>query len=413
MNKNTLRYKIIKWWVCSKLPDVHILKYYNNKTSLLGFFKFFLLHPLKRRFAKYYLLFLKRTSKVKVIAITGSSGKTTTKEMLTSVLKLDGSVVSTYKNIDPIYNIPETILRTKINTKYLILEMGVEYPDEMDFYLWLAKPDISIITNINPTHLEFFKNIDGVFKEKIKIFSDNKNSILFFNNDDNYLKGKLKIIPESMVGYGKGTNIYASNIHKSNMNSIFTLNIDKSKISVQLPVYGIPFISNSLVAAAVSNYLGINLKIIKQGLENYELPEHRMNIFKESNGAIIVDDTYNNNPKAAEETLKSVKQLANGKKVGIVIGDMLELGSESIKFHKQLGKLIGQMSPVFLIYIGDFSNNVINEALRCDKNIKTYTAKTTKEAYQLLLKHLNRDKIILVKGSRSLALDEIIDKLSK
>ncbi len=103
------------------------------------------IHPIKRKIAKYYLAFLKRFFGIKIIGITGSVGKTTTKEMVASTLKLQGPTVCSYANIDQIYNLPTTILRARPWTKYLVLEMGVEYPGEMDFYLWLAKPDIGVI----------------------------------------------------------------------------------------------------------------------------------------------------------------------------------------------------------------------------------------------------------------------------
>lgn len=121
-------------------------------------------HPIKNLIANNYLFFLRKFTNIKVIAITGSAGKTTTKEMVTSILKQVAPTVWTKDNIDPVYNIPATILRCTPWTKYLILEMSVEYPGEMDFYLWLAKPDIGVITNIFPTHTEFFGDADGVLK---------------------------------------------------------------------------------------------------------------------------------------------------------------------------------------------------------------------------------------------------------
>src|SRR3989344_2587811 len=137
-----------------------------------------LIHPIKRRISKLYLIFLRRFFGLKVIGITGSAGKTSTKEMIISILSLKARTVASFANIDPVYNIPTTILRCTPLTKYLVLEMGVEYPNEMDFYLWLVKPDVGVITNIFPTHTLFLKDIEGVYKEKSKLIKNTKIAIL-------------------------------------------------------------------------------------------------------------------------------------------------------------------------------------------------------------------------------------------
>jgi len=166
---------ILKMWVGRDLPLVHVKTNGHIRKVIADLF----IHPIKRRISKYYCFILQKCFGLTVIGITGSAGKTTTKEMISSILRLSGKTVWSKDNIDPIFNIPTTILRCTPKTKYLVLEMGVEYPREMDFYLWLAKPDISVITNINPTHLEFFGDKKGVFNEKIKI-CDSANSAFYF-----------------------------------------------------------------------------------------------------------------------------------------------------------------------------------------------------------------------------------------
>src|SRR5258706_238902 len=195
---------IIKWWVTPKLPLDDVFAKHN-------FISQWITHPVKRRLAKWYLSYLKAITDIKVIGITGSAGKTTTKEMLASILKLDGKTVYSSKNVDSVYNIPNTILKTPPGTKYLILEMGVEYPGEMDFYLWLAKPDIGVITNIFPTHIEYLKNEEGVLKEKSKLvlnLSENSAAVLNSTNTDikklaEKIKAKVIWIPKNSDPLGK------------------------------------------------------------------------------------------------------------------------------------------------------------------------------------------------------------------
>ena len=200
-------------------------------------FKKWVIHPIKRRVAKYYLWFLRKFTSIKVIGITGSAGKTTTKEMLASILKLDEKTVYSFANIDPVYNIPTTILKCTLSTKYLILEMGVEYPGEMDFYLWLAQPDIGVITNIFPTHTEFLKDIEGVLEEKSKLIKSlSKNSFAVLNESDSRLK--------SLVNKTKAKIIWFNG-------------------------------ENSDAARKVAEVFGVSPENIKKGLKNFDRPKHR------------------------------------------------------------------------------------------------------------------------------------------
>src|SRR3989304_10463920 len=135
--------KIIRWWVTPKLPLQDVFEKHN-------FISQWLMHPIKRRLARYYLKLIQKYTDITVIGVTGSAGKSTTVQMITSILKHRGKTHATPPSIDPVYNIPNTILKCVPGTKYLILEMSVEYPGEMDYYLWLAKPDIGVITKIYP-----------------------------------------------------------------------------------------------------------------------------------------------------------------------------------------------------------------------------------------------------------------------
>jgi UDP-N-acetylmuramoyl-tripeptide--D-alanyl-D-alanine ligase len=396
-----------------KLPDVHVFN--KEPLTLKSFFKKWFLHPLKRRVAKFYLLLLRNIFGVRVIGITGSAGKTTTKEMLVSILKESGRVTASYKNIDPIYNIPDTILKCSLSTKYLILEMGVEYPGEMDFYLWLAKPDISVITNINPTHLEYFNTVDNVYLEKIKIASSlNENGLVILNGEDDRLKSSKKTIKAHIIYFGKGSDIYASDISINSMGSIYTLNLNKDKIIVHLPVIGSHFIYNSLAAASVAHYLNIPEEIINKGLKNFSVPEHRMNIFNEKRGTLIIDDTYNSNPKAMEEALKVFEKLSEEHKnyrKGIVFGDMLELGDLSDHYHREIGKYISRLNIDFLICVGSKTAPLIEEVKKTGRKNDVFVVESADDAFKIFRKYLGKESMVLLKGSRSIGLDKVVEKL--
>lgn len=359
----------LSWWM-GPLPSVHL-------RDKIGFIQKYFYHPIKRCIARDYLFLLKKFTGIKVIAITGSAGKTTTKEMLASILQEDGKTVFSKANIDPVYNIPATILKTLPGTKYLILEMGVEYPNEMDFYLWLAKPDVGMITNIFPTHTLFLKDIKGVFNEKSKLalFLDKDNAAIL-NMEDKLLKtlsGKLKC---KIVWYKAPQN---------------------------------PFDANANAAETCAKYLGIDADTIKQGLEKYINPPHRLEIIRHKSGSVILDDSYNSNPWAAISTLNYFNQIAKGKKIA-VLGDMLELGTYDEEGHRLLGREVGRSNFDTVIGVGKSSAFLIDEIKKLSKT-KTILVAKQGEALPKVKKLLGPKTFVLIKGSRSIGLDKLVDSL--
>ncbi len=335
-------------------------------------------HPIKRRLARLYIKFLQKFTDITVIGVTGSAGKTTTKEMLASILGLSGKTTYTPKNIDSVYSIPNTILKTLPGTKYLILEMGVEYPGEMDFYLWLVRPDIGVITNIFPTHTEFLGNIDGVFKEKsklVKSLSENQTAVL--SSGDSKLKnleGKLKA---KILWFEDDIN---------------------------------PLIQNANASKVLAKSLGISDKQIAKGLKIYPKPTHRLEIIKHSSGALILDDSYNSNPWAALASLAYFKKIAKGTKIA-VLGDMLELGDFDETAHRQLGKQVAQSNFLVVIGVGKSSRFLIDEVNKISKTTKTYLFESSEKAIPQVRSLLDKDVYVFVKGSRSIGLDKLVKVL--
>jgi len=408
--------KILKYWLSKEIPDYYI----EIKLTGNGFIKdikalifFYLIHPVKRRIAKYYLVFLKKFSKIKIIAITGSSGKSTTKEMLSSILRLNGNTVCSFANIDPVYNIPTTILKCNLKTKYLILEYGVEYPGEMNFYLWMAKPDIGIITSINPTHLEFFKSVDGVFNEKIKLakYLIENNKKVFLNKENTYLR-KFGENNKNVIFYGEGSSIKAINLIIKNGYQYFDIKDGGVLAQIKLSVLGKINVENSLAAYAIAGSMGIDKSKIIKGLSVYKPLAHRLSILKIKNSTII-DDSYNNNPVAAEKAIEFLKEYSNGKSMVVVFGDMLELGEHSYKFHKKIGEMLLNLHLTKLICVGELSKTIyeINKEKIGINNAFWVSNETEVDKYLTPL--LKEKNIILVKASHSIGLDRLIARLSK
>ena len=350
---------------------------------------------------------------LKVIGITGSAGKTTTKDMLFSILKQKGATIASYKNIDPIFNIPTTILKCRPSTRYLILEMGVEYLGEMDFYLWLAKPDVGIITNVYPTHTLYFKSIEGVAREKLKLAKNiKKDGFVVLNKKNLYLK---------KVGEKLDTRVYWFNVPQSKVAGIeitedfknkVRLIIDGKRIETKLGVVGEQFAMNALAASLTAKRLGCSKKQIINGLNSFVPQEHRMKIFKhKKTGAVIIDDTYNNNPEAAMAAFKTLKNLSGNNKRIVVFGDMLELGDLEEREHRRLGKEVMKLSPELVIGVGNTSRYFTEEVKKKLGKQRVIWVKNWKDVKVKLHPYLKDGSYILLKGSRSIGLDNVVSSL--
>ncbi len=337
-----------------------------------------------------------------MIGITGSAGKTTTKEMLASILKKEGRTVYSFANIDPVYNIPTTILKCTPRTRFLVLEMGVEYKGEMDFYLWLAKPNVGIITNIYPTHTLNFEDREGVFKEKSKLVKHlSRSGFAVLNKDNIYLRSLKGKIKANIIWFGREFVYKAYYTHDFKTTFEFTLR--GKTVRVCLPVLGKQFAENTIAATFAADVLGVSADKIVKGLENFEPQQHRMEIKKLRSGAVLIDDTYNNNPEAAKRAIDLLSELSDlmGKKAFLVFGDMLELGKKEVDYHKEIGRYTRRKKIDLVIGVGRLSSNV-----------SRINFGTWEEALPRVKSLLNKDALLLIKGSRLVGLDRLVDVLT-
>ena len=298
--------------------------------------------------------------------------------MLASILKLNGGTVCTPKNIDSVYSIPNTILATPPGTKYLILEMGVEYKGEMDFYFWLVKPDIGLITNIFPTHTQFLGDIEGVFREKSKlVLGLTKNGKAVLNSADEKLKSLSDKLKSEIIWFDPDIN---------------------------------PITQNANAARALAQTLGVSNDKIEKGLSQYKKPVHRLEIINHASGALILDDSYNSNPWAALSTLAYFNKLAKGERIA-VLGDMLELGTYDESAHRQLGRMVAKSNFKTVIGVGKSSKFLIEEVNKYSKGTQTLLFAKAEEAAPFVRRNLKKGVSILIKGSRSIGLDKLVDTI--
>ena len=354
--------------------------------------------------------FYRRKWQIPLVAITGSNGKTTTKQMLYSILEQKGKTLCNYGNFNNQIGLPLTLLKISKDHKYIVVELGTSMPGEISRLARIAYPDIGIITNIGYTHLERLNDREGVFAEKKTLFDNlKKGGCAIVNGDDQFLK--------TAVGDIKGEKIIFSLNNKGDVSAdkvqavlggiAFILKLFGRDIPVKLSMYGAFNVYNAMAAAAAAWKLGAGADLIKKGLETFSPVKMRMEPFQLPSGAVLINDAYNSNPSSVRESVKSFVESFNGKEKMVVLGDMLELGPRAAEYHKELGQFL-ESQPLERIFLyGPLMRNAFS-------SIKTRTAvyfENKEELEAQLRKEINAGSAVLFKGSRGMALEEIIKRL--
>jgi len=335
-----------------------------------------------------------------VIAITGSNGKTTTKNMLDSILSLHASTLSTRGNLNNHLGVPKTILELTKKHRYCVIEMGANHKKEITLLCNIAKPDLALITNANNAHLGEFGSLENLVKAKGEIFKSlSQNGIALMNQESPHKSvWQQMCATRKFTFFGNMSSIYASNIRHERAHLNFDLHCNNEVIKIKLAMIGLHQIDNALAAAACANELGVSLSLIKEGLEKTTTEKGRLELL-EGDCFTILDDSYNANPhsmKAAIDTLKTFP----GEKIA-VLGSMAELGTNSIELHQEIGEYASQAGLDKLYTIG--------------KHSKHYNGKLFLDIESLYsqLNECHSGATILIKGSRMMKLDVLVDILSK
>jgi len=345
-----------------------------------------------------------------VIAITGSSGKTSTKDMIYSVLSKKYQVTKTEGNLNNHIGLPLTILNADLSDNCWILEMGMNHLNEIHYLSNIASPDIAVISNVGTSHIGNLGSRENILKAKLEILDGLKeNGTLIINNDNDLLnkwyqtnKNKYKIIT---IGIESESNYQANNIVLNETTSEFI--VEDNKILVNTG--GIHFIYNALMGYAIGNIFNMNLNDIKQGIQELNLSKNRMDII-ETNGYKIIDDSYNSNYDSCKYSLKF---LGNFKERKIaVLGTMLELGEYSSLYHKMLGRDIVNENIDILITVGNYTDLINTEAIKLGFNKNnSYHFENNEDAIDIIKKLKQNKDVILIKASNSMNFKEIVKSL--
>jgi UDP-N-acetylmuramoyl-tripeptide--D-alanyl-D-alanine ligase len=351
----------------------------------------------------------RRKLRAKVIGITGSSGKTTTKEMIAVLLGEKYKVNKTLLNNNNHIGVPLSIFSTNEKHQVLVLELGTNHFGEINYLANISEPNYALITNIGNSHIEFLKNKKGVFKEKIALFEATKNNdgILFVNYDDPMLKDTYKNY-RNKVSYSYGYNTKVrGNIKGTDQNGkeIVEIKYRNEKISGAL-LYGEQNAQNLLAASAVAFRLGLNKTQILSGLKKFKDIEKRLNINNFNNNITLIDDTYNANPESMKYAIELLDKISKGRKKIAVLGDMFELGIKGDKLHKKLTQVIkrSKIDEVFLL--GTLMQSLYADLKDVNKMAKHFSNRN--ELAEFLLNHNYENCSILVKGSRGMMMEDFI-----
>ena len=350
---------------------------------------------------------------IPVVAVTGSVGKTSTKDVIASVVGTKYKTLKTEGNNNNDIGLPFTILKLK-DHEAMVIEMGMNHLGEISLLTNIAKPTLAIITNIGTSHIGNLGSRENILKAKLEILEGMKVPKIIVNNDNDLLhkwyeenKNQIEI---HTFGIENDSDIVAEDIKMEEESSQFTAVLKNSnKLEIKVPVGGEHFVYNALCATEVGRILNIPDENIKNGIEKFELTKKRMDIKKLENGAIIINDAYNASYESMKVGLEFLAKHTGTRKIA-VLGDMFELGEYSEKLHRDVGKEVAKNNIDILICAGENSKYIIDEAKK-NKNVEIYFMNSNEEIVENLSQKLRKGDVVLVKASNGMKFFEICQKL--
>ena len=359
--------------------------------------------------AKHYL----NSLKAKTVAITGSNGKTTTKDIITSVLSTKFKVHKTQGNFNNELGVPLTILAAPEDSEILVLEMGADGFGQLDFLSKMVEPDYTVITNIGESHIEFFKSREGIAKAKFEITNGMKKDGYFvYNGDEILLKTLVESsdVKDTACGENSYNDIILENYTITRDKIDFKLNISEEHYFTKLK--GKHNLYNIMFAIAIASKIGLTNEDIRKAIENtVEITGMRLQSIPYNEDSLIINDAYNASPTSMKAAVDVVNSFDDFDYKTLVLGSMFELGPNEINFHGDVGEYISNNTKDInlVISVGELAEN-ITKRIKNDK-IKTLHFPTTLEVSEYLKNNKHKNEVILFKASRSMRLETIIEEI--
>lgn len=351
---------------------------------------------------------------VPVVAVTGSVGKTTTREMITQALSTAKRTFHTEKNLNSQIGVPITLSRMSRKDEIAVLELGISEPGQMDILSEMVKPDMAVVTTIGVAHIEFMKTQENIRKEKLSVVHFMKEGgTLLLNGDDELLKEakEAEHLTCRTLFYGTSDwcDYYAKDIIYYDSYTAFTCVHGDKEVPVLLNTLGKHNVGNCVAALAVANENGIPMEVAAKGFEGFE--GQRQRVIRLENKFTLIDDTYNASPDSMRASINVLCDIpCEGRRVA-VLGDMFELGENEIQYHKEIGQFLLDKPIDEVVVLGELSQNIKQVIEESESKIKVFTFSDNEEAAIYLMATLKPEDIALIKASNGMNLKEIVNIL--
>lgn len=346
-----------------------------------------------------------------VIAITGSNGKTSTKDMTAAVLSQTFSVHKTVGNFNNHIGLPLTVLSAPHDIEVLILEMGMSAKGEISFLSDLAKPHIAIITNIGESHMLNLGSREGIADAKCEIVEGlNDEGVLFYNGDEPLLRDRLSSFARKQsFGFDESNDFYPTQVKTSLEKTTFSM----FNQEFVLPLPGEHNVVNALAAIAIGSEFNMSWHEIAEGINNVELTGMRLEVVEGAAGEKLVNDTYNASPTSMRAAVQFIHDLQGFERKIVVLGDMLELGDKEVYFHREIGELLKPLEIVYVFAYGPLSENISKAASANFESGRVFHFTEKKQMIEAIKKIRKPGDVILVKASRGMGLEKVVHDLEK
>ncbi|HHT9152722.1 MAG TPA: UDP-N-acetylmuramoyl-tripeptide--D-alanyl-D-alanine ligase, partial [Candidatus Hypogeohydataceae bacterium YC40] len=361
------------------------------------------------KLARYY----RQKLPAKVVAVTGTNGKTSTKEMLKHLLSTSFRVAGSPGNYNNFVGLPLSLFQLEPYHELAIIEMGTSAPGEIRWLSWIAQPDIGVITNISEAHLEGLGSVEGVASAKAELLENiSPNGYLVLNADNPMCQAIAKTFRGRSVYFGLGqeADIRATELSEQEIGIAFTVN-GRYKVSLSAP--GLHNVYNALAALAVGHCLGLNIEELCLRLRDFHLPPMRMERHHVG-GLTIINDAYNANPASMAAALAEFSRMEVSGQKCLICGDMAELGKEASRLHMELGEKIAEAGVDLLLVTGRFAMEVTRAARKAGMaEQQIHVCKDMEEVFNTATVHLKAGDSVLLKGSRCMRLEEVCNRLTE
>lgn len=351
---------------------------------------------------------------IPVIQVTGSVGKTSTRDIIANVIRTKYKTLQTEGNLNNHIGLPTTILKLK-DHEALVVESGMNHLGEISYLGKITKPTIAVITNVGTAHIGLLGSRENILKAKLEILENLKPEGTIVINNDNDMLNKWakedKVYKKYTFGIDEKSDVMAYNIKIGNNSSTYNVKINNEGYTVNVPISGKHFVYNSLCAIAVGNLLGISPENIIKGIETFSLTKNRMEVVKIKDNVTVINDAYNASYDSMKPALEYLSELPAKRKIA-VLGDMFELGEFSEEIHRKVGIEVVTHKIDILVTVGKLAKYIAEEAkyLRMtEENI--ISLETTEEASEYLNKILQKDDAVLLKAAHGMHFSEIFKSI--